>query len=82
MFRAPAFYSIKEFAAMMNLNEGYARNGARAEFPDSVDTNRARLPDGYSAIKWAGVCVIYDVDDEPAIYRMFNVDPNTKRSIE
>lgn len=82
MFRAPAFYSIKEFAAMMNVSEQYARNGARAELPDNNANNRARLPDGYSAVMWAGVYVIYDVDDEAAVYRMFNIDADTKRSPE
>ena len=82
MLRAPAFYSVREFATMFNLSEQHVRNGARNTMPDTgPTTSRAKLPEGYTTLVWNGVYVVYDQEDEAIVLSMFGVNRKTKRDI-
>lgn len=71
-FSAPSFYNVFEFADIFQLSPAYIRHGARS-FSKPQPENRAKLPDGYGAFQWSGIYIIFALDEQAAIEKMFNV---------
>ena len=70
---APAFYNVEEFAEMLGVTNDHIRHAAKNfNFP-GVARNRAKLPEGYGAVLWAGVYIIYSLTDADAVSKLFNV---------
>lgn len=65
----PAFWSAAQFADMMGLSQGQVCHAAK-NYVARADKGAA-LPAGFGALKWAGVWVVYALDDEALVRRMF-----------
>lgn len=79
MDNLPTFFSVAEFAQMAGCSPTHIRHGAK-NFIDGPGESRSRLPDGWCAIRWEGIYVIFAEEDADVMYRLFNAErPNHGR---
>lgn len=67
----PAFFSIKQFADLVGASESHIQHAARNFVEPGMSTNRAKLAEGWRAIKWGKVYIIYHDQDHQAMMMLF-----------
>lgn len=71
---APGFWNVEEFARdVMWCSQDHVRHAARSYVDNDAPRSRAKLPEGFGAFMWAGVYIVFDLDDADAINRLFGV---------
>lgn len=67
----PAFFNIRQFAELTGVSESHVQHAARNYLEPNASVNRAKLPDGWRAIKWGKVYIVYADQDHTAMMMLF-----------
>jgi hypothetical protein len=70
----PVFFSVKQFAELNNKSESHIQHAARNFIEPGCNANRASLPEGWRALKWGKVYVIYADEDHNKMMNLFSVE--------
>lgn len=69
----PVFFSVREFADLIGKSESHVQHAARNYVEPECNANRAKLPEGWRALKWNKTYVLYADQDHNKMMHLFSV---------
>lgn len=72
----PAFFTVKEFADLTGRSESHIQHAARNFIEPTANSNRAQLPEGWMALRWSKVYILYNEQDHNKMLGLFSFRGN------